>query len=75
MASLGLIDFVIIVEEKGYFLVQEYTAKEGYVMIFEGEGRLDRADAILIEEIALYEIRADIEVRLIEDTIEVTIFG
>jgi len=79
MASLGLIDFVIIVEEKGYFVTEEYETSyghlDGYVMVFEGEGRLGQYDVGLIEEIARYEIRGDFQVRLIQDTIEVTAFN
>ena len=44
------------------------------VIVFEGKGRLDQYDVGTIEEIAHYEIRGDFQVRLIQGTIEVTVF-
>ncbi len=75
MASLGLIDFIIIVEEKGYLVTEEYEISyDGYVIVFEGKNRLGQYDVELIGKIAHSTIRGDFDVRLIQDTIEVTIF-
>lgn len=75
MASLGLIDFVIVCEQNGYTVVDEYEQNNDYIIVFTSNEPMDKYAVQQIEELAHYELRGDYIVSLVGNTIEVTVYG